>query len=454
LRSGPRTKQALAGLVLVAGVTALCRGCPQWCGSALANNDDPAAAQPEGRYIQWPALRDPDGYSVAADTQGRWLAVCSRATGRLRVWELSPEVTLGNLRMDSHGQGYVARELLWAGKYLAFWQIEGIEDYQEFESNPPENASEFVTDHSRTVCWDPETEDRWVVARARAPQLLTSQTGDRIAVFTTTGEPGALSARVYSVPELNVARSFVVHLDDSYQRFLLEPLKVLSWHPDGDRFLALAQAEGRPRRIPPGHEDSYIVLVVLNSEGSVERLSNATDARLWPEGNWAMATPPTAVAGIGKLTPTPVQDGKLVACIVGPWGRLAPRLAFFGLGGVAVEYALGFRWYDGPKPLRREGVVFVNVTVTPDGRRMILQEVAEERDHEYGEKSRVWAWDFEEQRGQCLALVPRITTVFGWTRQHYLLIGTEGTVEGTAPLRWTTNDYGVLYVPPAEDEGE
>jgi branched-subunit amino acid aminotransferase/4-amino-4-deoxychorismate lyase len=53
-----------------------------------------------------------------------------------------------------------------------------------------------------------------------------------------------------------------------------------------------------------------------------------------------------------------------------------------------------------------------------------------------------------------LAYVPDITATFGWVQEQYLMVETRGSIEGSGMNLWATKDYGVLYVPPAEDEGK
>ena len=50
------------------------------------------------------------------------------------------------------------------------------------------------------------------------------------------------------------------------------------------------------------------------------------------------------------------------------------------------------------------------------------------------------------------ATAPRIRGMVGVLRGEYLLVETEGTVEGKPPKRWTTLDHGLLRVSQGDPE--
>ena len=87
------------------------------------------------------------------------------------------------------------------------------------------------------------------------------------------------------------------------------------------------------------------------------------------------------------------------------------------------------------------------VTITPDGQRLILQELPSAG----GTRDVwVWAWNYKTRDAQRLVQMPPIDTVFAWIGEEDLVVRA-GPPEGE---EYYVRTYGVLHVPPAEDEGE
>jgi hypothetical protein len=407
------------------------------CGLGAQQPDDGGGQQATpGHYTEWPQLRPLCPCWVKLDPGRRWVAAAN-PRGRMQVWQLTEDHALGQLLGDTQGAGFGVEQCEWAGDHLFYCGIEGIEDLEAFYGDPPRNIVEYMQEHTKLFAWDAETKRRQPVTTGYMTHtLLGSPSGDKLALFKYRGGLD-LSAEVYSVPDFSLMHSFPLGLEAAYRNYV-----PCYWSDDERYVYALAETRAEPPQQP------WQVLVRTGLDGSTQSLSNATDVRLWGRGGMSV-TRPTEVLGLGVLNLSPVEGRRFMACTLAPAGA-GPgpfRLGFFDATGLVADYPLDAQWDFGPRELRK-GRAFMNtVTITPDGQRLILQELPSAG----GTRDVwVWAWNYKTRDAQRLVQMPPIDTVFAWIGEEDLVVRA-GPPEGE---EYYVRTYGVLHVPPAEDEGE
>jgi hypothetical protein len=388
-----------------------------------------------GAFSEWQGMREVYEHVLEADPSGRWLAALDRVTKRLRVWRLEAGRGQGELLLDTTQEECFAREAEWVGKHLVFFRIEGYRDKIAWELNPPENPPEYVARHGRLVAWDPEEGSLAVIATELPEYLLSTRTGGgRLAAFNRATDGAGYHVVVYTAPSFAVATSFDLRLEPRYDGGAVP----VCWSAD-DQHVFMVSME-----VPPqiGEERAWQVLLCADLHGSVAGLTNKTDLRLWDKG-WFSGQRPGDVLDHG-LYPTPVEAGKLVACTLAPHRTQVKRLGFFDTGGLVRAYPLERQWHYGPKELRQDEQAMHTITITPDGRRLILQETDEDSRLDYGENGWVWAWDYQAKDGQRIVRMPEITRTCGWLQEEYMIVQTDPVGEGLYA-------YGTVHVPKGTD---
>ncbi len=387
--------------------------------------------------IGWSELRGADWYMAWCDSAGQRLGTLTPA-GRLGVWELEGDLSLGRAVLDTRGEDYVVRTFAWIGTQLAYWRVDGIHDYVEWERRPPPQAADYIDANSHLVVWTPDTGETRALANTRAKHIVPGRMGRAFAVINYAGH---CKRRVtaYGIADLAATDEFVVDLAPAY----LDSFWPVSLDEGARVIYAVTEVQGQKRRVPPGQEPPWQALIAVALDGTIQSLTDEGASRLWGWG-YMSPLPLYGVGALGQLNVVPVDGG--VACTLAPGRRASWRLAVVEAKGIIEEISLGRDWQLGPPELQTEGRRIRTVAVTPDCKRLILQAA----DHQQGAAaaaSLVWTWEPLSRRALEIATLPPITGVFGWVRDEYLLVQTQGSVRTSERTTSGASDYQLLHVP-------
>jgi len=363
----------------------------------------------------------------------------------LRVWELGAKAELGELLWDTAGRDFAVGEIAWAGTYLVYWRLEGVTNIHEFERgdvinpDPDFDLHKYIVDNSQTWLYDPGGRRARVLVANESGTLLTDASGETLVVCEPTSrdeDPAEdrwqqTIVNVYSMPDGTRRHSFAARIGYHMRRGCIRGPALL--HPvfgnaGAKAFFAIGETEG-----PPAYGRRYTVgleaATLIGLDGSVKFLTDGTTNRLvrYLRGLPAVVT---------------LEDGQeAVACMLEMWGAVPWRLALFGVDGQRIrEYSFGLR-YGAVEKVTGRKTIWQPITVTPDGRYLLLQDTGLRGGLMRGQDGWVWMWNLEERTGRPLARLRGISAVYGWVHDEYLLVQLEAATGGDIA------DQGPLYVP-------
>jgi len=385
--------------------------------------------------------------AVKVDPTESWASI-QDTSGRLRTWQIAEEGRLGALVMDTREAQCIAMEFEWVGPKLVYWQVSGIEDWRSFERTQS-HIGEYVTAHSRTVCWEPERNQQRVLLDQASPIMLSNPEGTKFAVFRRVLEWEAATdlvtlVRVYSFPEMGLLSSFDLVGGELLGGSLFNPGSTypLWWIPDTDSFFMVASEPGRAY---PGarHDTSVRVLQVVSSDGGVHTLTDTWNGRIWAEGRWCV--------GAATMPVCSVNGGSRAVALVRGW-ETPHRLSFFSVSGPEREHRFGQQTYY-PPGLREFSKSWSLVGITPSGCDLILQDLGPDGCIDYAETGWLYAYNLENGRLRRVVKLGAIERQFGWVGNQWLMVEYVSGVDDEKNPFYRLRHIGAVQVPP-ENEPE
>jgi hypothetical protein len=405
------------------------------CGaSAEVGSSEVDPGPPELTCGYWEIFPTPkrEPYLISVDPDCAWLAMRGQESGRLRVWQLADDLRLGDLVFDSEGQPFVVGQTAWAGDRLIMYQLLGVRNWLRFDKHPPPDVNEYVTENSRIVALNPKTAEMKPVAATRGDILLGHHSSGAVAVFNGLHGIDGLEMTIYRGPDYEVQLRIQLELGEGYRGQEIMPF---AWHPDGRHIFAMAVAvTEQPIRHGTfrGHRKAFPAPVAISvGDGAVRNLLADTSMHLLPYGNWALTAVKFGSVSDQSLTPTTVRQHTRIACLLTDPAKpvLAPRaLVAVGLDGVEASYSFPLRAVRGPEEVQQKGHLMQPLTVTPDGQKLLLQQLPMARSARDAGEFWIWAWDLAAQRARRLMMMGEVTNIIRWYSEDTVILETEDRV--------------------------
>ncbi len=397
------------------------------------------AAGPDTRFVGWVQLTESTADRIVVDGSGQWVAIHQGYPGRLRVWELQPDATLGELRFDSIPAQCLVRTVVWSEERLVMGRVDGVQDEDELDAMPHDRKLAFLQEQSWLVAWDPRTGLETARERGGPSALLANPVDGHVLAFDGTGERLSVNVTTYSVPDLTTQSKARWELGEQFAGDLELALWPLTFDVTGQTLYALTRVPPEITERRPRDRGTRVAIVVVDASGTVTWLNVEPALQLWPRGDWALSHPPALqVCG---LAPTPVRDGAALGCIVRGPTPARHRLVLFSPEGVVYEHEFPANWRGAPRTIAPREEATEIISITPDGSHLILQE----RVATYDRARALWLWDYADNTLQDLPPMPPITAVFGWWGDRLLVETTLESV-GADGQPTITYEYGALIL--------
>ncbi len=387
--------------------------------------------------VPWLQLPAPNVERIALSTSGNLVAVHERYPGRLRVWELQPDATLGQLRFDSIPAQCLVRTLVWSEETLVMARIDGVIDVDELDAMPHDDMLALIREQSWVVAWDPRT-GRETARQPGSPLALFANPVDgRVLALDDTEERLWVNVTTYSVPELTTQSKSIWELREPLAGAFELALWPLAFDVTGQTLYALTCVPSEATERRPPDRGTRVAIITVDASGTVTWLNATPALQLFPRGDWALAQPRTLV--VSGLAPTPIRGGAALACIVRGPTPARHRLVFFNPDGVVYEHEFPANWRGAPKSIAPRPEATQIVSITPDGNNLIVQE----KSASYDRGRALWLWHYADDTLQPLPPTPPITAVFGWAGDR-LLVETRMDSVNADGQPTITYDYGAL----------
>jgi hypothetical protein len=438
----------IAGLLLLAAVVT-----PAWAGLGQG-----------GAWLEWLGLetlftRD-KGYSRSygsyfeASIRGRWVAQVwkgvqivkgeppdERFAGPVKgtrvieprcvvIWEVGADGRLVRPVWNSEDKDFVVLNVKWVGEELLLSVLYGTRNVDDVPREIAAGKSPLL------LAVQPETGQVRRFMNVDTHIILAHPAGDRVLLGRSDylgDNKRELWFGVYTYPEGQGVASFRFDELKVFGTFIPYSY-VLGW-ADADHIWALGEREG-PKLHPTLPRASVSVLFSIDLQGKIRMVSGDPKSSWvqWP-GVWLAGE--TEGLSYYTMPPQVLNDGRLAVMMGGK-----PRLALFGVKGSPKE--CHFRPKEYPERLRQVlqerrvmGQRTRALAITPDGRKLILQEGERGPELDLSQPLGVWAWDLESNQLEKLGEVGYIETTFGWLQKEYLMISVYGGNRGR---------YGVVHI--------
>jgi len=372
--------------------------------------------------------------------------------GHLKVFELSANLELGRLRLDTTDKPFLVEEAAWVRGGLLYFTLK---DAQDTTSGYP---YDFVEKNGQIQLWDPSTGQERVL---RIPGVydifVPNRKGDRVALFCSlvdspTFKSGMATMSILALPAGEIVRNFEVKVSLVGRIQRLNFVYPLFWSADDQCLFIISEDVGPDPYSPKRSTTLYPVLRRWAMDGSVKQLS-----RTWVP-KWNDKDMP--VQGLlidsrwsvfGYPWVTPLAKGGDIACFLGidtPYYREL-LIGYFSCDGLMREKLL--LWEDWPELWRRrdkEGwhVDQFIISVTPEGKGILFQDFGDVRKTEGFEEMPLYVWDMDNGEMVCLGQAPKIMEVYDWLGGRYLPFRTN--------MRRSSREYGVIELRESQAAAE
>jgi hypothetical protein len=360
---------------------------------------------------------------VVLDRGLRFVGISSKWA--LRVYRLKPDLSLGELLLDTRDEDYGVRGMTWVKNGLVFWGVKGIRTPDEEHFFPGDHRAHYKT-HGKTYHWDMRAGTAKLIFPDIVTNAIADPSGKRVAIFgrgleqqAQHVEGGPPDETIYlgkfEVLDLTTGSVSLVKWIDAWSSYAYRQVpevgapRPLFWTA-GDVIFLIARPMRKIRLGSDQFGPDRPLLMTLDLKGTLNPLTDVD-------------------ANVARTPPEPVLlgDGKTVMCMVSgtdPNRDRRLRIAYFTNEGMTKE-SLAYETRERPDYSH-------TFTFTPDGHGALFQDYAppDNDDRE------IWAWNWDSRTyyrlGRCYYI--------GWTQ--------DGAVGG-----WATDHHFAFAAARRADDG-